>query len=374
MVFEKPQLEDVEIQPRKKELPDKPVKVRERKRLTTEKKEEIEKQVSEKLAETRQQIEVEGEAFTPEDIEKLKASLFRQFTTYPDSLDPQLENIHHYFDGKIQGLLLDVKPAIGAGKEDVEEMKKFLSNNGIQVEAIGNILYDPIQLQKKLEAEVDLAQQFGWDFSKSLEENIEKATGDAATDPENQKLFGYIMGYPPSAIEAYFKREKIRQQGVPNLTVLLETLYDFFKPQEEIEEEFQNEDRERLRELMSQKSFFEQSDLNYSIDQINLAYYNFQLKRDKVKTDKQERKLFEKFMKKIKKELQLIYQTVYNLDEDDTEFMMSERSGYIYLDAKNELDPVYTLKTFNHPDYGGREADDYQELQEKVNQAFTKKS
>lgn len=131
--------------------------------------------------------------------------------------------------GNVMGMERNVKPGF-AGVFDVDRLNQFTDRlSPAQKERYlltKSFLIDKIQLAERLQQESRLAQQIGWDRSKSMEDNLIDMSTNITSMPIDQARAGFVLGFPETAIVSFREYRQLVESNVPKPDELIEATLD----------------------------------------------------------------------------------------------------------------------------------------------------
>ncbi len=250
--------------------------------------------------------------------------------------------------GAVIGVVLDIKPAVPIKLTSLELLEQFLHQHGSNLEIIGGFLVNKHVLLERLKKDEGVAKEFGWDFDKSLEENISHLTVNEAEDNQFRKLTGFILGYPEQAIRDFDRLRTIESQGVPDI-------HRFFF----------TSDPETRRAL--KVDVWDEGDRSF-LDSIE-KLYDEAVNGVPARSYKEARQLLstlpERAVQEHRDAFRLVYQKYFHLDDETIDHILNMR--HVNIDSP-EGDPVYAFRA----SINGEEPKEIRDLRQHVQDAFRK--
>ncbi len=249
--------------------------------------------------------------------------------------------------GALMGLALDVKPAVFiATAGDLEAVKEELIRWGSNFQLVGDLVVNKRALLKSMAEQSDVAEEFGWDFTKSLEENLAKVSTNETGPNQYRALTGLVLGYPEKAVRDFARANELLKAGIPRP-------YDFFNVGSNTGSEqrlsLDNWDAEDIQLLKKM------SRADREVTESNRKL----LREERVVADREYRSQM------IKENAQLLrgwYKKYFNASPEDANFLLSLHGVII---STPDGKPVYTYVESSQGDSA-----DTADLRMKVGKAF----
>ena len=253
--------------------------------------------------------------------------------------------------GGLRGLARDVKPAflLPTGMNgDALSTRLRESQAPDSIRRMGNLLVNVPVLEARLADERVLAKELGWDFEKSVEENVEHLHGSVIRPNPTSCLTGFVLGFPESAIRDWTHDRELYANGIPRPD-------DFFNKKREVTIDATD------WEVGDQKLMEEMHDLGEKmwekLEQLAVAG-----KRAEAKVVLQQFK--RQFLLRYQDDIKRLYREYYGQSNEDINFLFNLRNVQI-LEPDN-----YSVFGFlaSYPE--GEEPEDIRNLRLRVKRAF----
>lgn len=256
------------------------------------------------------------------------------------------EGLDHVESGSMLGMMLELKPAclINNGNAfSAKDIKAFFAQRKIEVIIHNNFIINVKNLTERLQKEHNIAAWCGWDFAKSLEENISQASAIGTASIKAQMLAGFLLGFPESALRSYARSTQLEEKHIPNIEEL-------FACPDIIEQGHWNaEDLELVQQIHQHYLRVNKEAKQCSEPRVQAATYE---------------RLFLKLRESYRARIIKLYRTHYNLQDRDIAFFLDLHTVQL---CSPEGDTIFVFQD-SYPN--GQEPEDVKQLRKKVTATF----